>query len=128
MVAAIAACDNDPDPADWPDELAYGVRDSTGITIVESRRPAPDSRLGWEVGTEPQVAIGVAMGEADYQLYEVGDATRLADGRIAVANGGSNQLLVFDAGGNYLAAWAGQGDGPGSSVLWPPCVAGQRTR
>lgn len=113
MVAAIAACDSNPDPADWPDELEYGVRDSAGITIVESPRPAEGSRLGWEVGSKPQVSIGAALGEADYQLYEVGDATRLADGRIVVANGGSNQLLVFDAAGDYLAAWAGQGDGPG---------------
>ena len=113
MAAAIAACEGSPDPANRPDEPDYVVRDSAGIRIVESRRPAPDSRLGWQVGTEPQVSVGVAMGEADYQLYEVGDATRLADGRIVVANGGSNQLLVFDAAGQYLAAWAGQGDGPG---------------
>lgn len=113
MAAAIAACDIDPDPADRPDELDYGVRDSAGITIVESGRPAPDSRLGWQAGAAPQLSLGAAVGEADYQLYEVGDATRLADGRIVVANGGSNQLLVFDAAGNYLAAWAGQGDGPG---------------
>ena len=113
MAAAIAACDIDPDPADRPDELDYRVRDSAGITIVESGRPAPDSRLGWQVGAAPQLSLGAAVGQADYQLYEVGDATRLADGRIVVANGGSNQLLVFDAAGNYLAAWAGQGDGPG---------------
>ncbi len=113
MATAIAACDNDPDPFDWPVQLDHSVRDSAGITIVESGRPASGSRLEWRVGTEPQVSLGAALGEADYQLYEVGDATRLADGRIVVANGGSDQLLVFDAAGNYLAAWAGQGDGPG---------------
>lgn len=113
MTAAITACDSDPDPADWPDALDYGVRDSAGIAIVESRRPAEGSRLGWEVGSEPRVSIGAALGETDYQLYEVGDATRLADGRIVVANGGSNELLVFDAAGTYLAAWASQGEGPG---------------
>ena len=111
--AAVAACDSDPDPADWPNALDYGVRDSAGITIVESRRPAPGSRLPWEVSAEPRVSIGAALGEADYQLYEVGDATRLADGRIVVANGGSNELLVFDPAGSYLDAWASQGEGPG---------------
>lgn len=109
----IVACDTSPESTEPPQRLAYGTRDSAGVTIVESRRPAPDSRLGWEVAGEPQVAIGVALGGADYQLYEVGDATRLADGRIVVANGGSDELLVFDDAGNYLAAWAGQGDGPG---------------
>ncbi len=113
IAAGVTACDSDASPADGPDQLASSVRDSAGITIVESSRPAPDSRLDWTVGSEPQVSFGAAMGETEYQLYQVGDATRLADGRIVVANGGSNQLLVFDAVGNYLAAWAGQGDGPG---------------
>ena len=112
-VVTIAACESDPDPADWPDQLALGVRDSAGVTIVENSRPAPGSRLGWQVEAEAQVSIGAALAEAEYQLYEVGDATRLSDGRIVVANGGSNQLLVFDEAGNYLAAWASQGDGPG---------------
>jgi len=53
------------------------------------------------------------MADEDYQLYEVGDATRLTDGRIVVANGGSNQLLVFDDTGRYMSAWAGPGEGPG---------------
>lgn len=113
VTGLIVACDSNPDPPDRPAQLSNGVRDSAGISIVESRQPAPDSRLGWQVGTEPAVAIGVALGEADYQLYQVGGATLLADGRIVVANGSSNELLVFDAEANHLGAWAGQGDGPG---------------
>ncbi len=112
-VGVSAACDNNPDPADWPDQLEYGVRDSAGVTIVESSRPAPDSRMDWRVGDEPRVRFGAAAGETEYQLYGVGGATRLADGRIVVANGGSNQLLVFDSAGHYLDAWAGLGEGPG---------------
>ena len=113
VTGLIVACESSPDPADRPDELAYGVRDSAEVTIVESRSPAPDSRLGWQVGSAPEASVGGAADETEYQLYEVAHATRLADGRFVVANGGSNQLLVFDAAGNYLAAWAGQGDGPG---------------
>ena len=113
MAVAFAACDNNADPADRSEPLAYGVRDSAGVAIAESARPARDSRLGWTFGAEPQVSFGVAVGGAEPPLYQVGDATRLPDGRIVVANGGSNQLLVFDGSGNYLAAWAAQGDGPG---------------
>ena len=65
------------------------------------------------VGDEPVVSIGTRDASDAFQFYRVGDATRLADGRIVVANGGSNELLVFDADGNHLDAWAGQGDGPG---------------
>ncbi len=113
VVVGIAGCEGGPDPADWPDQLAYGVRDSAGVTIVESASPEPGSRLGWRVATVPRASAGAPMAAEDYQLYEVGDATRLADGRIVVANSGSNQLLVFDDAGGYLDAWAGQGEGPG---------------
>ena len=107
----VASCGDAGSPlADRP---RYGVRDSAGIRIAENPRPEPDSRLGWTVGTESLVSIGSAVATTDFQLHGVGDATRLADGRIVVANGGSMELLVFDAEGNFLDAWAGQGDGPG---------------
>ena len=113
MPAPAVCGDDETDVLAWPQELQYGTRDSAGITIVESRRPESGSRLGWEVGDEPAVSIGTMEATAAYQLYRVADATRLADGRIVVANGGSNELLVFDAAGGYLAAWGGQGEGPG---------------
>ena len=111
---ALAVCGGDAvDVSAWPQELQYGTRDSAGITIVESQRPESGSRLGWVVGDEPAVSVGTTEADAAYQLFQTADATRLADGRVVVANGGSNELLVFDANGDYLAAWGGQGEGPG---------------
>ena len=81
--------------------------------IAENPRPAPDTRLGWTVSAEPLVSIGTAGGESAFQLHRVADATRLADGRIVVANGGSLELLVFDAEGSHLDSWGGEGEGPG---------------
>ena len=91
----------------------HEIHDSAGIPIIENRAPAPGFRLGWAVGDTPVVSIGSRDATDAFQFYRVGDATRLADGRIVVANGGSNHLLVFDANGNHLGAWAGEGDGPG---------------
>lgn len=91
----------------------HEIHDSAGIRIVQNRAPAPGSRLGWVVGDAPVVSIGTRDASEAFQFHRVGDATRLADGRIVVANGGSNELLVFDADGNHLGAWAGEGDGPG---------------
>ena len=70
------------------------VRDSAGVTIVENGRPAPDSRLGWQVSATPTVSIGVSEGDPNYELFGVTGATRLSDGRTVVANGGSNELKV----------------------------------
>ena len=110
----VASCgDEKPGPLPLTDGPQYGIRDSAGISIAENPRLAPDSRLGWRVGTEPLVSIGTPEAVPDFQFHKVEDATRLADGRIAVANGGSMELLVFDATGQYLASWGGQGEGPG---------------
>ena len=113
-VLAFAGCDRpDNSPPEVQEPVGAEVYDSAGIPIVENRAPAPGSRLRWVTGDEPVVTIGTRDASDAFQFYRVGDATRLADGRIVVANGGSNELLVFDADGNHLDAWAGQGDGPG---------------
>ncbi len=110
----LASCgDAGSDPRPKTGMPQHGVRDSAGISIAENPRRASDSRLGWTVGTEPLISIGTAEATQDFQLHGVEDATRLADGRIVVANGGSNELLVFDTTGQYLAAWGGDGEGPG---------------
>lgn len=88
------------------------VRDSAGIRIVENARPPDGSRLGWTLGPEPAVSIGVLEGEEAYMLHWAVDATRLRDGRIVVANAGTNELRVFDADGVHQATWGREGEGP----------------
>ncbi|WP_420449196.1 hypothetical protein [Candidatus Palauibacter sp.] len=89
------------------------MRDSAGVTIVDNGRPALDSRLGWRVGPTPTATIGTTEGDPAYELFRAGDATRLSDGRIVVANAGTGELRVYDPEGIHLASWGGQGDGPG---------------
>ena len=112
-IAASGCAGADQDPPEVANPIASEIRDSAGIPIVENRAPASGSRLGWAVGDAPVVSIGSRDATDAFQFHRVGDATRLADGRIVVANGGSNELLVFDADGTHLGAWAGEGDGPG---------------
>ena len=116
-LVAVAACEPRADTeAAESETLAapqHAIHDSAGIPIVENRAPAPGSRLGWVVGEEPVVTIGTRDASDAFQFYRVGDATRLADGRIVVANGGSNELVVFGEDGSHLDSWAGEGDGPG---------------
>ena len=95
------------------------LRDSAGIRITENAPPPGGSRLPWRIGAEPAVTIGRAEGDEPYLLYRVLDALRLADGRIVVLNGGTQELRVFDGDGTHLATWGGSGDGPGEfRSLW----------
>ena len=94
--------------------------DSAGVTIVSNEQPPADSRLPWTIGAEPFLSIGsVYSGGAD-QLFQVADATRLADGRIVIANVGSNELRVFNADGSHSATWGGRGEGPGEFTSFSP--------
>ena len=88
------------------------VWDSAGVRIVENRRPPEMSRLGWRVGPEPSASIGALEGEEPYLLHWA-TATMLPDGRVAVRDGGSNEVRLFDRSGSHLATWGGQGEGPG---------------
>lgn len=98
---------------DRPVPFATQVRDSAGIRIIENPRPPNGSRLGWQVADEPILTIGAVEGDLPYLLDDIEDATRLPDGSIVVASGGSNELRAFNASGAYVAAWSREGDGPG---------------
>ncbi|MXX57295.1 MAG: hypothetical protein F4205_01920 [Gemmatimonadetes bacterium] len=93
--------------------LASEARDSAGIRIVENVRPPDGTRLGWRVDSVPLLSIGALEGEDPYLLHQVRDAMRLSDGRIVVANRGSQELRVFAGSGVHLATWGGSGEGPG---------------
>src|SRR5688500_11012726 len=76
-------------------------RDSAGIAIVESSRAMWDGSEVWTVDTAATVSIGAVAGEAPYLLNRVAGATRLPDGRVVVADGGSSQLRFFDSTGAF---------------------------
>ena len=102
----------------------YGLHseswDSAGVTMVENERPPADSRLPWTIGAQPSLSIGSVDGGGADQLFQVADATRLADGRIVIANVGSNELRVFNADGSHSATWGGRGEGPGEFTSYSP--------
>ncbi len=122
LPALAAACESARETG--PYGLRSAVEDSAGVAIVNNDHPPPDSRLPWEVGAQPSLAIGsVNSGEAD-QLHLVFDATRLPGGRIVIANAGSSELRVFHPDGSHSATWGRRGEGPGEFNDGAPVAAG----
>jgi hypothetical protein len=107
LLPLLAACGGDARAA------APVVRDSAGVRIVESVRPAWGEGEGWRVSPEPLVDVGVAEGAPEYQFARVAGALRLDDGRIVVADGQANELRWFDAAGRHLKTAGRKGGGPG---------------
>jgi hypothetical protein len=92
---------------------ASTVSDSAGIAITESSAPRWADAEGWTISPSALVDIGVTDGPPEYQLSRVEGVLRLVDGRIVVANGGSQELRFYDPGGQHLRTVGGQGSGPG---------------
>lgn len=89
------------------------TRDSAGVLVVENTVPAWDDTSMWTVSREPIAEIGNVEGSESQTLNRVQDGLRLADGRIVIANGGSNELRFYNSAGNHLNTVGGSGDGPG---------------
>ncbi|HEU5218588.1 MAG TPA: hypothetical protein VFU23_08005 [Gemmatimonadales bacterium] len=81
------------------------TRDSAGISIVENSGPAWSSDRGWKVVDSPLVDIG----DVDHVFGPV----PLSDGRLAVANAGTNEVRIYDARGALLKSSGRAGSGPG---------------
>ena len=94
--------------------------DSAGVTVVENG--ALDLSLDLLVSPEPLLRIGELDGPEAYQLFEVSDVARLSDGAVAVANGGSRELLVYEADGAHRFTAGGAGRGP-SEFQYPRALA-----
>jgi len=90
----------------------FTVTDSAGVTIAESTLPLWPEGEGWTIAPEPEVVIGEADGADEYILDEVMDVKRFDDGRIAVLDGGSSQVRVYDPAGRHLFDVGGPGEGP----------------
>ena len=90
------------------------VLDSAGVRLVLNHLPdGPVGTGGLSLDAQPMLEIGTFEGDSLYQLYRVRGASRLADGRIVVANAGSFEVRVYGADGRYQRAWGREGGGPG---------------
>jgi hypothetical protein len=89
------------------------VRDSAGVTIIDNVFPDSADVRWWAIETVPLLDIGGAEAEEAQSLFQVGDARRLADGRIVVTNGGAGDVRYYAAGGAHIRTTGRRGDGPG---------------
>ena len=93
-------------------------RDSAGIEIVESFRPAwgDSARTGsnaWRIDAEPLLDLAASGTGDPHNFYQVRDVKRLPDGSLVVANRGSNEIRKFSAEGSFVGTAGGSGEGPG---------------
>lgn len=120
-VALLTACGSETQRS-----LQPLFRDSAGIQIVENTSPRWPEGHGWRLSERPAVDIGVLDGDPHYQLFRVTGALRLSDGRLVVANSGTNELRYYDPSGAYMTSAGRRGGGPGEfgGLSWLGASAG----
>ena len=96
------------------------VRDSAGIAIVEN--PTAGSAPEVVVDSLPVLTIGASSKGPDYDFGEVRAAARFRSGQIAVADGKTSVIRIYDSAGSYLRQVGRKGQGPGEfqeiGLLW----------
>lgn len=102
LLGAACAAGDDAPPA-------VAVRDSAGIRIVESTRPALPPDECFRVSERPPLVIG----SVDSGFVGVVGAVRLTDGRIVVADFMTFELRIFAPDGRLLRVVGRLGGGPG---------------
>jgi len=88
------------------------VTDSAGVTIVSSPAEIIGALAAWNLGETPVLDIRTQDGEGP-ALFRVSIAVALSEGRTAVGNGGSMEVLIFDTQGELIQVIGGEGQGPG---------------
>ncbi len=105
---------------------AVSVSDSAGVRVLE---------IDWDLVRELRSPAGeptVVLGDGDATGYPHGipDATRLADGRVAFADGATGQVVVAEPDGRGARRHGGTGRGPGeflapTRIFEVPGVSGE---
>lgn len=78
--------------------------------------PSPSVEIDvpqWTVSTEPAIRIGDDEAGEESQFHQIRAVTRFLDGTIAVADGGSAEIRLFDRSGDYVRTIGRRGNGPG---------------
>lgn len=90
-------------------------RDSLGILIVENQAPA-HTGAPWTLNTVAVIDLGSQSADPHQEFSDFVSPVRLTDGRLVVANGGSNELRIFGPDGRWQKSVGRKGSGPGEFV------------
>jgi len=114
MAFAVAAC-----AMEEPEIPTFEAFDSAGVEVVVSHTPQ-GFETPWVLTPEPILRIGKGREEEPYLFGSIGGAARLGDGSIVVLDRSSSELRRFDAQGQHLLSFGGEGEGPGEfrGAMW----------
>lgn len=107
LVCVIACSDRAYDPS------LVTHRDSAGVEIVTALRPLWGDSSPWRIDPEALVDLAESGSGDNHRFHEVRGMVRRSDGSLAVADGGSDEIRLYSASGEFERSVGGRGEGPG---------------
>jgi len=104
LFVLLAACSN----AASVERKGLVAMDSAGVRIFVADSSGAER---WEVAAEPTWSVG-GPDDAGASLHQVSDARLLPGGVVAIGNGSTREIILFDPGSGVRARVGGAGDGP----------------
>ena len=95
------------------------TRDSAGVQIVEYAA-LPQDVPHWTASDAADLVIGTADGDSNTVFGRIGGVAARGNAEIAIADGGAQQIRIFDATGAFRLAAGGTGAGPGEFTSLGP--------
>lgn len=107
LLAVAAGCKSESHPS------RMEMRDSAGVVIVDHGPALPSPLEQWALDSAPILTIGGSGHDEDNLFTRVVFVGSLRQGEIAVADGSTNDIRVFDPEGKFLRRIGRLGGGPG---------------
>lgn len=102
-------------------------RDSLGVAIVESHAPAWGVGPSWQLDTSPRLSLGRDDGEPAELFHRLVATVRQPNGDVAVMDGATQELRLFDSAGRHRWTFGRRGAAPVSFGRFSPCSGGPAT-
>ncbi len=102
ILPALAACGGEPKVP------SATVTDSAGVTVVTNA--GEDRSLGWSAASVTRLS---ALEEEGEGFFQATDLAVLDGDRIAVLDGMTKRVVLYDRDGHFLARYGREGSGPG---------------
>ncbi len=110
-VLALSACEaGDPDAGGAPSGVTRA--DSASIHLLTDARDPGELPVIDLATAEPDLVVGEVSGDEPYLFSRIRGAVPLPGGGLAVADGATARIRIFDAEGRFIRAFGGLGDGP----------------
>ena len=91
----------------------FAMGDSAGVEVASTGGCEALRPLGWEVELRPDVSLGGEASEPASQFFRIRGARQLANGMLAVVDGGDMATRFFRVDGEFLFSLGTEGRGPG---------------